>query len=90
METPQLRPDPSPYLSTYTPAPINDSGDDEGNEIVKLKINSSSISASGGDCDDVAKVVFRENAVITNRQLYVNNDQVVVNLQNFLLILAVM
>ena len=72
-----------PYLSTYTPAPINGSGDDEGNEIVKLKINSNSISASGGDCDDVAKVVFRENAVITNQQLYVNNDQVVVNSQNF-------
>jgi len=75
----------STYLPAYTPTPINGSGGNEGNEIAKLKINSNSISAFGGDCDDVAKVVFRENAVITNQQLYVNNDQVVVNSQNFFL-----
>ena len=77
-------PEPPPYLPAYTPTPIN--GGDNGNEekdIVKLKITSKSISASGGDCDDVAQVVFKENAVIATQLLYVNDDQVVVNSPNF-------
>jgi len=86
----QQQPTPAPpaqtYLPTYTPTPINGGvNDNEEKEIVKLKITSKSISASGGDCDDVAKVVFKENAVIATQLLYVNDDQVVVNSPNFFL-----
>ena len=87
----QSQPTPTPtptqsYLPTYTPTPINGGiNDDEEKEIVKLKITSTSISASGGDCDDVAQVVFKENAVIATQLLYVKNDQVVVNSSNFCL-----
>ena len=82
----QLTPAPpaQAYLPTYTSTPINGGIiDNEEKEIVKLKITSKSISASGEDCDDVAKVVFKENAVIATQLLYVNDDQVVVNSPNF-------
>ena len=84
----QLTPAPpaQAYLPTYTSTPINGGiNDDEEKEIVKLKITSKSISASGADCDDVAKVVFKENAVIATQLLYVNDDKVVVNSPNFFL-----
>jgi len=82
----QLTPAPpaQTYLPTYTPTPINGGiNDPEEKEIVKLKITSKSISASGADCDDVAQMVFKENAVIATQLLYVNDDQVVVNSPNF-------
>jgi hypothetical protein len=76
----------TPYRATYTPTKINGGiTDDEEKEVVKLKITSKSISASGADCDDVAQMVFKENAVIATQVLYVNNDQVVVNSPNFFL-----
>jgi len=76
----------TPYRATYTPTKINGGiTDDEEKEVVKLKITSKSISASGADCDDVAQVVFKENAVIATQLLYVNNGQVVVNSSNFFL-----
>jgi hypothetical protein len=74
------------YLPAYVATPINGGGNDnEEKEIVKLKITSKSISASGADCDDVAQMVFKENAVIATQLLYVNDDQVVVNSPNFFL-----
>ena len=77
---------PAPYLPTYAAAPINGCiNDNEEKEIVKLKITSKSISASGTDCDDVAQMVFKENAVIATQLLYVNDNQVVVNSPNFFL-----
>ena len=84
----QLTPAPpaQTYLPNYVATPINGGIiDNEEKEIVKLKITSKSISASGEDCDDVAKVVFKENAVIATQLLYVNDDQVVVNSPNFFL-----
>ena len=82
----QLTPAPpaQAYLPNYVATPINGGiNDPEEKEIVKLKITSKSISASGGDCDDVAQVVFKENAVIATQLLYVNDDKVVVNSPNF-------
>lgn len=58
---------PTPYLPAYTPTPINGGdNDNEEKEIVKLKITSKSISASGADCDDVAKVVFKRKCSYRN------------------------
>ena len=59
----QLTPAPpaQAYLPTYTSTPINGGIiDNEEKEIVKLKITSKSISASGEDCDDVAQVVLKK------------------------------